>query len=101
MQPKDIYKNSKKVAEFVKLLSNNTRLIVLCSLIEGPKCVTDLVNIAKISQSALSQHLAKMSQYNMIQGKREGNQIIYSISDPRIDKVMKTFHEIFCNNNHD
>lgn len=92
----DIYKNSMQATKFIKLLSNNTRLIVLCSLIEQQRSVNDLVKIANISQSALSQHLSKMSKSNIIQGQRLGNQIFYSISDQNVYKIIKTLHEIFC-----
>lgn len=93
-----ILENSKKAADFIKLFSNQTRLIVLCSIIEKPLCVNDLAEIAKISQSALSQHLAIMSKENLIEGVRDGNQIFYSIKDPNINKIIQALHDIFCKN---
>lgn len=92
----DIFENSKKAADFVKILSNQSRLIVLCSLIEKPMCVNDLVKITEISQSALSQHLAKMSQENMVVGQKRGNQIFYSVSDKNVKKIINVLHDIFC-----
>ncbi|MDB2550326.1 metalloregulator ArsR/SmtB family transcription factor [Rickettsiales bacterium] len=92
----EILENSKKAADFIKLLSNQTRLIVLCSIIEKPLCVSDLVEITQISQSALSQHLTKMAKENIIEGKRDGNQIFYSIKDPNINKIIHALHDIFC-----
>ena len=92
----EILENSKKATDFIKLLSNQTRLIVLCSIIEKPLCVNDLVEITQISQSALSQHLARMSKEDIIEGARDGNQIFYWIKDPNINKIIHVLHDIFC-----
>ncbi len=91
-----ILENSKKATDFIKLLSNQSRLLVLCSIIEKPLCVNDLVDITQISQSALSQHLARMSKEGMIEGSRRGSKIFYSIKDPNIYKIIKSLHDIFC-----
>lgn len=88
--------NSAKAANYMKLLSNKTRLLILCSIIEKPLCVNDLVKISKISQSAISQHLSLLSKENIILGKRQGNNIFYIIQDKKINKIIHTLYEIFC-----
>jgi DNA-binding transcriptional ArsR family regulator len=92
----DIVENSKKAADFIKLLSNQSRLLVLCSLINKPMCVSDLLEVTHISQSALSQHLAKMSERGVIEGNKKGNQVFYSIKDKNIFKIIDLLHSIYC-----
>lgn len=92
----EIVEKSKKATEFIKLFSNQTRLIVLCSIIEKPLCVSDLVEMTNISQSALSQHLAKMLKEDLIMQTRQGNRMFYSIKDPKVKQMIHTLHHIFC-----
>lgn len=92
----DILDKSKKASDFMKLLSNQNRLIVLCALVEKPVCVSDLLKITNSSQSALSQHLARMSKEGIIAGEKRGNQVFYTIKDPAVLNVIHVLHGIFC-----
>ncbi len=86
-----------QVAEILQTLANGRRLFVLCKLQElGEVNVTTLASAAKLSQSALSQHLAKLRAEGLVTFRREGQTLWYRIADPRIEDLMATLHRLFC-----
>ncbi|MDX1949050.1 MAG: metalloregulator ArsR/SmtB family transcription factor [Rickettsiales bacterium] len=96
MEIKRIKTNAKQASNLLKLLSNEIRLLILCNLIEGKKSVSELESIIKISQSALSQHLAKLKAHNIIEDTRKGQLIFYSIIDKNSKKILETLYKIYC-----
>ena len=84
------------VARLLKQLANTRRLMILCRLAAGPTSVTDLCSVAGLSQSALSQHLAKMRAEGLVSGEKQGLQIHYSISDPRCLELLSHLRTSFC-----
>ncbi|MCV6575809.1 MAG: metalloregulator ArsR/SmtB family transcription factor [Cohaesibacter sp.] len=86
-----------KVARLLKLLGNGNRLRILCQLADGPeKSVTSLSNALNLSQSALSQHLAKMREDGLVCGRRDAQTIYYSLCDTNAEKVMTVLKDIYC-----
>jgi ArsR family transcriptional regulator len=86
-----------QVAEILQTLANGRRLFVLCKLQElGEANVTTLAVAAGLSQSALSQHLAKLRAEGLVAFRREGQTLWYRIADPRIEDLMATLHRLFC-----
>jgi ArsR family transcriptional regulator len=86
------------VAEILETLANARRLVVLCKLVEwGEGTVGSLAKASGLSQSALSQHLAKMRQAELVTYRREGQTLWYRIADPRIEELIATLHDLFCN----
>lgn len=94
--PETMKKKSEEVSEFLKLLSNPTRLLVLCNLATGERCVSDLEKSVDISQSALSQHLTKMREEGIIEANKQGQKVYYSIVDPNVATILQTLYETFC-----
>lgn len=94
--PKVMRKKAEDVSDFLKLLSNPTRLLVLCNLATGERCVSDLEKVVDISQSALSQHLAKMREEGIVEAKKEGQQVYYSIADRNVTEILQVLYGIFC-----
>lgn len=86
------------VAEFLKTLGNPNRLQILCLLLtNGEMCVNHLhENVANLSQSALSQHLAKMRIEGLLAVRRDAQAMYYKICDDRVAKVISVLKEIFC-----
>ena len=82
--------------EALKAIANERRLHVLCILLEGKKNVGELQEITGISQSNLSQHLAKMRALGVLTSKREGKQVYYDLSHPAFKKIIEALKEIFC-----
>ena len=71
------------VVALLKQLANKRRLLILCRLSAGEATVSELCEVAGLSQSAISQHLAKMRKDGLVNGEKDGLQIRYSITDPR------------------
>ena len=86
-----------QVAEILQTLANGRRLFVLCQLQElGEANVTTLAVKARLSQSALSQHLAKLRAEGLVTFRREGQTLWYRIADPRVEELLATLHRLFC-----
>ena len=72
--------NAKKIAELLKVLANENRLLILCALLDGQKNVTEIGEyVQDISQSALSQHLAILKANGILDNKKTGLNISYFI----------------------
>ncbi len=85
------------VADILRALANDRRLMILCKLVEwGEANVTALSEAVGLSQSALSQHLAKMRDEKIVTFRRESQVLWYRIADPRIEQFLATLHTLFC-----
>ncbi len=85
------------VAQLLKLLANESRLQILCQLaISREVSVNDLAHEVGLSQSALSQHLAKMRDENLLATRREAQTVFYRISDPNAARVLALLKDIYC-----
>jgi DNA-binding transcriptional ArsR family regulator len=88
-----------QVAELLQGMANRHRLLVLCKLVElGEANVTTLVDAVRLSQSALSQHLAKMRAEGLVTFRRDGQTLWYRIADPRVEDLLGNLHRLFCAN---
>jgi len=85
-----------EAANLMRALSHEGRLLVLCSLCEQEHAVGTLVEITKLSQSALSQHLAKLRADGFVSTRREGQTIYYRLADPAVRSVIKALYKTFC-----
>ncbi len=83
-------------AGLMKALGNESRLMILCVLAEGERSVSDLNTIVPLSQSALSQQLARLRQQGLVKTRRESQTIFYSLNDGPADQVIKLLHDIYC-----
>jgi DNA-binding transcriptional ArsR family regulator len=89
--------NALEVASMLRALGNERRLMILCKLVEaGEMTVGALVEAIGLSQSALSQHLAKMRDENIVTFRRDSQTLRYRIADPRIEQLMAELHRLFC-----
>lgn len=86
-----------EAAGMLKSLANEKRLMILCKLLEsGEMGVMALSQQVGLSQSALSQHLARMREDNIVGFRRDGQSIYYHVVDPRISQVLATLKSVFC-----
>lgn len=87
---------AQEAAKLLKLLANERRLLILCRLIEvGEMNVSQLAEAVDLTQSALSQHLAKMREDGLVTFRRESLTIWYRIADPKAARVLQTLHDLF------
>jgi DNA-binding transcriptional ArsR family regulator len=80
----------------LKAMANPVRLLVLCQLAEGEKSVGELEKVVDVSQSALSQHLALLRQRGLVQFRRSGQTIHYSLSGPEAPALLAALYEVYC-----
>jgi ArsR family transcriptional regulator len=93
----DFADNAAQVAAVLRALGNERRLTILCALVEtGEMTVGALTQVAGISQSALSQHLARMRADRILTYRRDGQTLWYRIADPRIDALIAELHRLYC-----
>ncbi len=86
-----------QVADTLKALANARRLMLLCKLAEHEEMtVSDLVRAVGLSQSACSQHLAKMREEGLVGFRRDGQTLWYRIVDPRAGALLATLYDLYC-----
>jgi DNA-binding transcriptional ArsR family regulator len=89
-------KNSTEAALFLKQMANSQRLMILCVLNASECSVSELNDAIPLSQSALSQHLAKLRDSGFVSTRRDKQTIYYSLIDTRAKKIMQNIYEVFC-----
>lgn len=87
--------NVRRATRMLKLLASEQRLMILCRLFEGEASVTDLADYLGQSIPSTSQHLAKMRAEELVETRRNGQTIYYSISDPAAKQVVDTLCQIY------
>jgi DNA-binding transcriptional ArsR family regulator len=85
-----------EAAEFMRLFSTPSRLMLLCHIAEKERSVGEIQEGLDFKQPALSQHLAELRQAGVVQTRRESRQIYYSIADGRVRVVMDMLMQMFC-----
>ncbi len=89
--------NAKRVSALMGQLANENRLLILCALLEGPKTVGELSkSVPDISAPALSQHLHKLRDAELISAAKQSQYVRYSIADERIRGLINLLRRDFC-----
>lgn len=83
-------------AAFLKALSHEGRLAILCLLLDGEKSVTELETLLDQRQSAVSQQLARLRLEGLVAPRRDGKVIYYSLQDDRCRRMIALLSEFFC-----
>lgn len=91
-QRKEFDKKLFDLNEFLKAVSDENRLRILCILKSGPKCVCDIWENLELSQNLVSHHLKALKDFGLLKSERSGSNIIYSINDNNIDKYLKSLN---------
>ena len=86
-----------EAADLLKVMAHPERLMVLCQLTQGEVGVGELQKHSFLSQSAFSQHLTVLRKHNLISARKEAQQVFYSLSEPRVESLIKALHGVFCN----
>lgn len=92
----DILEQARKASELLKALSHETRLLILCLLSEGEKSVSELEQIMKMPQAAVSQQLARLRFDKLVNTRREGRMIYYSIASQEVGNIIAQLYDMFC-----
>ena len=93
---KDLESRSEEATGFLRVLANRERLTLLCSMLESERCVAELQAVTRIEQPTLSQQLGVLRREGMVDTRREGKRIFYSVKDPRAVSILQALHGVFC-----
>jgi ArsR family transcriptional regulator len=94
--PQDMVESAEAASSFLKALAHEGRLMILCHLSTGEKSVTELEQLLSSRQAAVSQQLARLRLEGLVNARRDGKAIYYSLADPRGEQVIGTLYDIFC-----
>lgn len=89
-------KNARQASNFLKAISHEGRLMILCHLASGEKSVTELEDLLAARQSAVSQQLTRLRLEGLVIPRRDGKIIYYSLTDDRSKQIMEVVYELFC-----
>lgn len=95
MNIQSLQNQTEGAAAFLKALANEKRLQIVCILVQGEKNVGELEEIVGLSQSALSQHLARLRRDDVVDTRREAQTIYYSLKDPAVVKVLECLNGVY------
>jgi DNA-binding transcriptional ArsR family regulator len=88
---------ARKIAELMKFLGNEHRLLILCALMNGPLSVGEIHrHTPNISASALSQHLNQMKTAGLLDSEKQGMNVFYHIQDQRVVALMEAIKAQYC-----
>jgi len=96
MNLKKMHARANDAEALLKAVANKHRLMVLCNLLGGERTVTALQEAVGLSQSALSQHLARLRDDDLVATRREAQTIHYSIASPKVEKLIALLYDMYC-----
>ncbi len=96
MDVNEVERNIKMAVGLLKALSNERRLAIVCTLYKGEKSVGELEELIGLSQSALSQHLARLRRDQLVETRRDAQTIYYSLKEDAIEDILNTLYKIYC-----
>ncbi len=83
-------------AALMTMLASEARLQILCRLLDGERAVGDLAQACGLSQPTMSQQLKKLKEAGLVEGRRDGQTIYYSVKAPEVAAVLETLHRLYC-----
>ena len=83
-------------AKLMEMLSQPTRLRLMCILLGGEQSVTALAEAAGLSQPAMSHHLKKLRDADLVATRREGQTIFYALKGTEVEQILEVLHRIYC-----
>lgn len=92
----EMMENARKATNFLKALSHEGRLLILCHLASGEKSVAELENFLSARQAAVSQQLARLRLEGLVNYRRDGKTIYYRLGDERAKRMIEMVYDMFC-----
>lgn len=92
----DLAGNAEQAAQLLAAMANPKRLLILCNLVGGEMAVGALATTVDLSQSALSQHLAKLRALKLVKTRRDAQTIYYSLASHEVQAVLETLYGLYC-----
>jgi DNA-binding transcriptional ArsR family regulator len=92
----DMMRNARRASDFLKALSHENRLLLLCLLSEGERSVGELENILSMRQSAVSQQLARLRLDGLVTTRRDGKTVYYNLANDNTRRMINLIYDLFC-----
>ncbi|MGR3273405.1 ArsR family transcriptional regulator [Thalassococcus profundi] len=92
-----ILEKATAASAFLKAISHEGRLMILCHLVSGEKSVTELEDLLSARQAAVSQQLSRLRLEGLVVPRRDGKAIYYRLADDKPRKMLECVYELFCN----
>lgn len=94
--PAEMMSRAEEASAFLKAMSHEGRLMILCYLSSGEKSVTELEQLLASRQAAVSQQLARLRAEGLVSARRDGKAMYYSLSEPRVARLIAVLYDMFC-----
>lgn len=91
-----LMRKARKASDFLKALSHENRLLLLCLLAERERTVTELENILSLRQPMVSQQLARLRLDQLVTTRRDGKAVYYSLANEDVRRMIAVIYDIFC-----
>jgi DNA-binding transcriptional ArsR family regulator len=88
--------NASEAVALLKALSHECRLIILCNLLNGEMSVSELNETVPLSQSALSQHLARLRKDGLVTIRKEAQTVYYRINNDHVKEIISLLYDLYC-----
>ena len=92
----EVLSSAKSATDFMKALAHEGRLMILCHLVTGEKSVTELEQLLSSRQAAVSQQLARLRLEGLVNSRRDGKTIFYSLGDRKAAQMIELVYDMFC-----
>lgn len=96
MTAAELERNARKASALLKAMANERRLLILCYLADGERSVGELERMISLSQSALSQHLARLRRDGLVTTRRSAQTIYYALAGREAGAIMETLYALYC-----
>ncbi len=96
MEIAELQENASKASDLLKVMANQSRLMILCHLLNGEQSVQQLQGHVGLSQSALSQQLAILRGQQLVATRREAQSVFYSLASSEAETLIGTLYELYC-----
>jgi DNA-binding transcriptional ArsR family regulator len=93
---KEAFTQARQASELMKALSHEARLLILCLLVDREKSVSEIEEFMDMPQAAVSQHLARLRLDGLVDARRDGRNIYYSLASEEVKAVIGTLHRLYC-----
>ena len=92
----NLMQKARKASDFLKAMANENRLVILCLLAERERTVTELESLLALSQATVSQQLARLRHEGLVEARREGRAVYYSLPDDTTRRFIQAIYDKFC-----
>lgn len=92
----DMAARASEAADFLRILANQNRLMIVCTLVEGERSVSELESLLGIHQPTLSQQLGVLRDGGFVETRRDAKQIFYRLTEDRAARLVTVLYDIFC-----